>query len=359
MAEKKKISAKKILADIKSGATDEELMAKYQLSSQGLQTLFRKMIGANLLTESDLDDRARPLPKRVDVPAHRSDITGQSGTTDRPPLQPERPEPQHRPEPMYYGSPAKAGFLSLFLRIMGWIFLAVSVNAAIYLYRGSTNLWLWVIVGVVSAVLGSRLVNHGRYLAAEEAGERSYVSKPGLIALIIIIGLAYAAYVFESPDMPEEIKPKIIKYYENQPICYLNPKKFKDLPRAHTYMKLGQVEILKTAKSSWVFSKKYTDYCIRLKGTVTLYSGPPRSKRVREYIPTGYRHRTIIYKPKLSDLTEIDSFTTQFNAIWTTSGKIGSIRTSNPGRPSPTDIYREDYCPSKWEKHCPFACRKK
>lgn len=79
MAEKKKISAKEILADVKAGMTDQELMDKYQLSSSGLQSLFRKMIGANLLTEYDLDQRAPPLPKTPETPPPIRKATGQSG----------------------------------------------------------------------------------------------------------------------------------------------------------------------------------------------------------------------------------------------------------------------------------------
>ncbi len=57
----KKISAKAVLADLKAGVTDQELMEKYKLSFQGLQDLFSKLMAAKLVTKTYFDNRAMKL----------------------------------------------------------------------------------------------------------------------------------------------------------------------------------------------------------------------------------------------------------------------------------------------------------
>ncbi len=58
MAEKKTVSAKAVIADIRAGATDEFLMNKYALSEKGLQSIFQKLITAKVITQAELDRRA-------------------------------------------------------------------------------------------------------------------------------------------------------------------------------------------------------------------------------------------------------------------------------------------------------------
>lgn len=60
MAEKKAISAREVVADIKVGMTDEQLMAKHMLSAKGLQSLKNKLIAAGLITQAQLDRKAGP-----------------------------------------------------------------------------------------------------------------------------------------------------------------------------------------------------------------------------------------------------------------------------------------------------------
>ncbi len=55
---RKKVSAKSILADLKAGLTDAQLMQKYHISFQALQELFEKMVKANLATKSYFEKRA-------------------------------------------------------------------------------------------------------------------------------------------------------------------------------------------------------------------------------------------------------------------------------------------------------------
>ena len=55
--EKRTIRAKDVVQDIRSNMTDAQLMEKYQLSARGLQSLLKKLIKHNLISESDLEVR--------------------------------------------------------------------------------------------------------------------------------------------------------------------------------------------------------------------------------------------------------------------------------------------------------------
>jgi rubrerythrin len=58
VSDKKKISAKAIMIDLKAGLTDKELMDKYDLSFQGIQDVFTQLMKANLATQAYFDKRA-------------------------------------------------------------------------------------------------------------------------------------------------------------------------------------------------------------------------------------------------------------------------------------------------------------
>jgi lipopolysaccharide biosynthesis regulator YciM len=63
----KKISAKAILADLKSGMTDAELTAKYSVTVKALHDLFGKLIDAGLATQAYFAKRAMDqaaIPKK-------------------------------------------------------------------------------------------------------------------------------------------------------------------------------------------------------------------------------------------------------------------------------------------------------
>ena len=62
---KTEIRAKAALHDIRAGLDDFELMEKYKLTDKGLQSLFRKLIGAGLLSPAELDDRQSPLVSTI------------------------------------------------------------------------------------------------------------------------------------------------------------------------------------------------------------------------------------------------------------------------------------------------------
>jgi len=62
----RKISAKDLVADIKAQRPDDELKAKYGLSSEGLQRLFQQLLEKELIQESDLA-RREEVVLQVDI----------------------------------------------------------------------------------------------------------------------------------------------------------------------------------------------------------------------------------------------------------------------------------------------------
>ncbi len=65
--EKRKITAREVLKDIREGMDDALLMRKYQVSAQGLQSVFNKMIQAGVVTEEELDGRVPLSARTVDI----------------------------------------------------------------------------------------------------------------------------------------------------------------------------------------------------------------------------------------------------------------------------------------------------
>lgn len=54
---RRKIPAKQVVADVKGGMSDAILREKYRLSPRGLESLFKKLLALNLITQSELDER--------------------------------------------------------------------------------------------------------------------------------------------------------------------------------------------------------------------------------------------------------------------------------------------------------------
>lgn len=61
----RQVSAKALLDDIRSGAEDHELMNKYELSQRDLQSLFRQLINAGLVTALELASRLEITKSQV------------------------------------------------------------------------------------------------------------------------------------------------------------------------------------------------------------------------------------------------------------------------------------------------------
>lgn len=60
MSPKRRIKGNEIVADIKAGMTDQRLMEKYQLSEHALKNVFRKLVDAGAILESELQERIPP-----------------------------------------------------------------------------------------------------------------------------------------------------------------------------------------------------------------------------------------------------------------------------------------------------------
>ncbi len=69
------VKAKDIVNDIRGGVTDRELMEKYNLSSKGLQSVFKKLVAAKAVRPAELYDRAPILDAdTADVDSIREEI---------------------------------------------------------------------------------------------------------------------------------------------------------------------------------------------------------------------------------------------------------------------------------------------
>ncbi|MGB9618243.1 MAG: hypothetical protein ACPL7J_13045, partial [Desulfomonilaceae bacterium] len=60
MSEKRKIKAKEIIADIRAGMMDQELMEKYNVSQNALKSIFQKLIDSGSLQQHELEERIPP-----------------------------------------------------------------------------------------------------------------------------------------------------------------------------------------------------------------------------------------------------------------------------------------------------------
>jgi hypothetical protein len=65
--DRRRITAKEILKDIRAGASDPDLMKKYTLSAQGLQSVFTKLVNSKVVTQAELDDRVPVSERTVDL----------------------------------------------------------------------------------------------------------------------------------------------------------------------------------------------------------------------------------------------------------------------------------------------------
>ena len=72
MDRKREINAKGILADIRAGLSDEELMKKYKLSTIGLESVFRKLVQAGAITDDQITVRTDTEAKSKGPQARRN-----------------------------------------------------------------------------------------------------------------------------------------------------------------------------------------------------------------------------------------------------------------------------------------------
>lgn len=64
---KRRITAREILSDVRKGLSDPALMEKYKLSAQGLQSVFQKLLKAGIISQAEMDSRSPLSERTVDI----------------------------------------------------------------------------------------------------------------------------------------------------------------------------------------------------------------------------------------------------------------------------------------------------
>jgi len=65
--EKRKVTAREILRDVRSSLRDQDILEKYTLSAQGLQSVFHKLVNAGVVIQGQLENRAPISERTVDL----------------------------------------------------------------------------------------------------------------------------------------------------------------------------------------------------------------------------------------------------------------------------------------------------
>jgi hypothetical protein len=63
---KRRVGLKAVVKDIRSGVSDEDLMAKYDLPPRGLRALFKKLLDSHLVSHSELYNTSALYRERID-----------------------------------------------------------------------------------------------------------------------------------------------------------------------------------------------------------------------------------------------------------------------------------------------------
>ncbi len=71
---KRKLKAKQILEDLEAGLTDDQMMEKYRLSSNGLKSMFTKMVAANVMSEEEYSWRPVGWDDTVSIDLSEIDV---------------------------------------------------------------------------------------------------------------------------------------------------------------------------------------------------------------------------------------------------------------------------------------------
>jgi hypothetical protein len=75
-SEKRKVSARQILTDIRSGMGDSELQRKHSLSDRSLEKVYRRLLTAGALTEAYMRDRGLTVPSPTDSSKEDGEASG-------------------------------------------------------------------------------------------------------------------------------------------------------------------------------------------------------------------------------------------------------------------------------------------
>lgn len=203
--QRSRINVKEILRDIRSGMDDTSLMQRHQVSSQGLQSLFRKLVEAGLLSQSELDNRSRDFsasdkglqggvtgklarPERDDQGNRRSD--GNQSTpldplrkqaaTNGPSSEP-MPEssqgPKKSPERQWYDNPWILALLLICLFPVGFYALYRNTRLSRGIKAGIACAWL--VLAVVSGAVAPKRDTIDRKGARPSSSQQALTAQDG------------------------------------------------------------------------------------------------------------------------------------------------------------------------------------
>jgi hypothetical protein len=150
MDQKKRLSAKEIVANMRNGLDDDALMTKFGLSRKQLEAVFKKLLGAGHISQADLDARVRDAEDLLDVePDVPSPIEPQSGFTQSAAVDGEdSPAPVISPSlSRTYASRAALGIISgILIQVAGAVIIRQKVlpgPVGGLIALGGTALLLW------------------------------------------------------------------------------------------------------------------------------------------------------------------------------------------------------------------------
>ncbi len=84
MGDKRTISARGLIAEIKTGMTDAQLMAKYELSTKALESLKDKLLTAGLITQAELAGRSQSAPSAPQRAHAQNETTSSEDNSGEP-----------------------------------------------------------------------------------------------------------------------------------------------------------------------------------------------------------------------------------------------------------------------------------
>jgi hypothetical protein len=65
MSEKKHVTVREFVQDIRSGMLDQQLMERYNLSAKGLQRAFQKLVEMKAMSPAEIDSRGQPAEDTI------------------------------------------------------------------------------------------------------------------------------------------------------------------------------------------------------------------------------------------------------------------------------------------------------
>lgn len=207
MAGKIQVSAKALVKDIKDGLTDDQLTAKYDISSDQLQSLFGKLMERGLVTQSELDARSPFAEDLIELdlepsagPAEPTPYVPSGSRSEDRPARPGAREDED-PELRRYGRNAVLGIvLGLVVQVAGGGLRLLGVAPPT---RGLVP-ELPAIVGPLIVLVGMGIFIWGCYCLMKKKGQH------GALALLGILGCFGLIILLVIPNRHKESSSNVL-----------------------------------------------------------------------------------------------------------------------------------------------------